>query len=283
VVLVDGLSTDLTEVVARRLFADLVVVHQSQRGKGAALRAGFEAASGDVIVMMDADGSNEPAEMGRFVQALEDGAEFVKGSRHLPGGGSEDWTRLRRAGNGFFVRLVNLLYGCKFTDLCYGYCAFWRRNLDALALTAEGFEIETHLALNAVKAGLKIREVESFELTRRAGVSNLNAWRDGRRVLQTIMDERPGRDSRRAAQRTRITLEPVALPLPGSAGWLPAGHDGRRKERRVNGHATSLYTGPERRRKERRRQPSRTVTVYRAVEAIDGLQAPAKYEALVVA
>ena len=127
VVLVDGRSTDETEVVARQLVSDLVVVHQPQRGKGAALRAGFAAATGDIIVMIDADGSTDPEEMDRFVQALLDGADFVKGSRHLTNGGSEDWTYLRRAGNRSFVQLVNALYGSDFTDLCYGYCAFWRR------------------------------------------------------------------------------------------------------------------------------------------------------------
>ena len=164
VVLVDGLSTDDTEVVARGFRSDVVIVHQSQRGKGAALRAGFAAASSDIIVMIDADGSTNPAEMGRFVDALMDGADFVKGSRHAPGGGSEDITRIRSAGNFALVKLVNLMFGSDFTDLCYGYCAFWRGTLDALALTADGFEIETELNLNAIKAGLKIREVPSFEL-----------------------------------------------------------------------------------------------------------------------
>jgi Glycosyl transferase family 2 len=211
VVLVDGLSTDGTEDVAREFVTDLVVVRQSRLGKGAALRAGFAAATGDIIVMIDADGSTDPREMDRFVQALMDGAEFVKGSRHVRGGGSEDWTRIRHAGNQGFVWLVNLIYGSRFTDLCYGYCAFWRYTLDALALSADGFEIETQLALNAVKAGLEIREVGSLELPRRAGTSNLRAFRDGRRVLSTIMNERPGRDSRRAAERTQIGII-VELP-----------------------------------------------------------------------
>src|SRR5208282_1099767 len=166
VVLVDGLSTDETEVVARGFRTDVIVVHQPQRGKGAALRAGFAAASGDIIVMIDADGSTNPAEMGLFVDALQSGAEFVKGSRHMSGGGSEDITLLRSAGNVALVKLVNLMYGSDFTDLCYGYCAFWHWTLDCLALTADGFEIETELNLNAIKAGLKICEVPSFELQR---------------------------------------------------------------------------------------------------------------------
>src|SRR5436305_251973 len=119
VVLVDGRSTDATEVVARNLLTDLVVVHQPVPGKGAALRAGFAAASGEIIVMLDADGSTNPAELGRFVKALHGGAGFVKGSRHLPEGGSADLTLLRSVGNRALVRLTNLFHGSKFTDLCY--------------------------------------------------------------------------------------------------------------------------------------------------------------------
>jgi hypothetical protein len=265
VVLVDGLSTDETEVVARRARQDVVVVHQLRPGKGAALRAGFAAASGEVIVMIDADGSTNPDEMGRFVDALLDGAEFVKGSRHMRDGGSEDFTLIRGAGNMGLVRLVNLIYGSEFTDLCYGYCAFWRWTLDALALTADGFEIETELNLNAIKAGLKIREVPSFELHRRAGTSNLNAYRDGRRVLRTIMDERPGLDSRRKAVAKAIALVPVELAKPGSEHWVPAGADRRRTDRRSGDD--SAYTGPERRSgRDRRSLPEHTVTVYRVID-----------------
>ena len=267
VVLVDGLSTDHTEVVARDLRQDVIVVHQLQPGKGAALRAGFAAATGDVIVMIDADGSTNPEEMAVFVTALQNGAEFVKGSRYLGAGGSDDWTRIRSAGNRAFVHMVNVMYGSRFTDLCYGYCAFWRRDLDALALDADGFEIETQLTLNAIKAGLKIEEVGSYELPRRAGSSNLNAVRDGLRVLRTIFAERPGRDSRRAATHSRIALVPVELPAPGSVSWKPAGHDRRRDDRRVLDRSASGYSGPERRRTHRRHQPKHTVVVYRAIEA----------------
>jgi glycosyl transferase family 2 len=260
VILVDGRSADATEIVARDLVPDLVVVHQPQLGKGAALRAGFAAARGEIIAMLDADGSTNPEELDRFVRALQGGAEFVKGSRRLPTGGSEDFTRLRSLGNQVFVRLANLLYGCAFTDLCYGYCAFWRRNLPLLALTADGFEIESELVLRAVKAGLGITEVPSVELNRRAGMSNLNAFRDGRRVLRTILAERPRRPRLRAARRARIELMPVSVPAPGSPGWLPAGLE---SDRRTTDPSSAGYVGPERRRPRRHRPP---VTVYRAVQ-----------------
>jgi glycosyltransferase involved in cell wall biosynthesis len=251
VILVDGLSSDGTERLARRLRPDLVVVHQHQPGKGAALRAGFVAARGDLVVMIDADGSTDPREMHRFVSALRRGADFVKGSRHMDGGGSADFTRLRATGNRAFVMMANLLFRSRFTDLCYGYCAFWRHHLDALALTADGFEIETQLVLGAVKAGLTIREVPSFELERRAGTSNLNAVRDGLRVLRTMLRQRLRRRSAVADSSARFSLREVRVAAPDT-GQLPAGGDRRRTERRGDGSAAVGYLGPERRAGERR-------------------------------
>lgn len=262
VVLVDGLSTDFTEAVARSVRPEIVVVHQRERGKGAALRAGFAAATGDIIVMLDADGSNDPQELAKFVEALEAGADFVKGSRSIPGGGSGDFTLLRRAGNRAFVLLVNMLYGARFTDLCYGYCSFWRRHLDTLALTASGFEIETELVLNAIKAGLEVAEVPSWELARRTGKSNLHAITDGRRVAKTILRERFRRDVAGPAAITQVALEVFETASPSTDAWRPAGQDRRRRDRRKLARAESGYSGAERRQGERRQPPHSTIHVY---------------------
>jgi len=211
VILVDGLSTDGTEQVAREMRPEIVVVHQLVPGKGAALRAGFAATTGEIVVMIDADGSTDPREMGRFVDALVDGGDFVKGSRHINSGGSADFTRARSLGNRVFVLLANLLHGSRFTDLCYGYCAFWRRHLDVLALTADGFEIEAELALNAVRGGLRVCEVPSFELERREGSSKLSAARDGTRVLRTILSKRSRRSVTRPQTAAPIHLVPIQV------------------------------------------------------------------------
>lgn len=259
VVIVDGLSTDRTERLARSLRPDAVVVHQYQRGKGAALRAGFAAASGEIVVMIDADGSTDPREMKRFVLALEDGADFVKGSRHLEGGGSADFTRLRAAGNKAFVLAANLFYGSRFTDLCYGYCAFWRSHLEQLELTADGFEIETQLVLGALKSGLEIREVPSFELERRAGTSNLNAARDGIRILRTMF----GGGERRSEEAVHFSLRRVHLPV-WSTDRVPDTGERRRIDRRIRGRELTGYEGPERRESDERRESVGTVVAYRA-------------------
>ena len=190
VVLVDGNSIDNTVAVARQLRPDLRVVAQTGRGKGNALIEGFTAARGDIIVMIDADGSTDGGEIFSFVSALVEGADFAKGSRYAPGGGSDDISPLRSLGNKVLTGLTNVLYGTGYTDLCYGYNAFWARHLDALALDCDGFEIETLMNVRAAQAGLRIREVPSHEHSRIHGESNLHAVRDGWRVLKTILRER---------------------------------------------------------------------------------------------
>jgi len=190
VVLVDA-SIDATRTMAHACLPDIRVVDQTGPGKGNALRAGFAAAHGDRIVMMDADGSMSPTEIPHFVHFLDNGYDFVKGSRFMGGGGSLDITRLRRAGNWGLLTTVNLLYHSNLTDLCYGYCAFDRRFMEHLDLTADGFDIEAQMTIHALKAGLRIAEVPSLELPRRSGRSNLHAYSDGRCVLRTILRDRP--------------------------------------------------------------------------------------------
>jgi len=193
VILVDGNSTDATLITARSCRPDIRVVAQEGAGKGSALRTGFLAATGDIIVMMDADGSMAPQEIGHYLHFLANGYDFVKGSRFIAGGGSLDITSFRRLGNRFLLAVFNTLYGGNLTDLCYGFCAFHRRYLEPLALSATGFEIEAEMVARAMQAGLRIAEVPSLELPRRAGKSNLHSIRDGIRVLRTVLrDHRSG-------------------------------------------------------------------------------------------
>ena len=189
IVLVDGNSSDNTVQVARELRPDIRVLLQQGRGKGDALRYGFEACKGDIIVMLDADGSTLPEEIPAYVGILLAGADYAKGSRFLQGGGTEDMSPLRKFGNWGLVLLVRLLFGGHYSDLCYGYNAFWARVLPQLALNADGFEIETLMNVRALIAGLKVTEVPSFEAARQFGLSNLRALPDGWRVLTTILRE----------------------------------------------------------------------------------------------
>jgi glycosyltransferase involved in cell wall biosynthesis len=190
VVIVDGRSTDDTVAVARRLREDVKVVMEPRRGKGAALQAGFRAVTGDIIVMLDADGSMVPEEAMVFVSALMAGADLVKGSRFIQGAGTDDMPLFRMTGNWILTLTVRLLYGGCFSDLCYGYIAFWTKHLTALNCDCDGFEVETLINVRALKNRLNIIEVASFEAPRISGVSNLRAIPDGWRVLKTILRER---------------------------------------------------------------------------------------------
>jgi glycosyltransferase involved in cell wall biosynthesis len=206
VILVDGHSVDDTIEVARRLRPDVKIVQQTRRGKGNALACGFSALSGDIVVMLDADGSADPSEIPAFVAALAAGADFAKGTRFHHGGGSHDITRFRKIGNAGLNRLVNLLFGTSYTDLCYGYNAFKThllsilelppievksgRNLSDGMLWGDGFEIETLINVRVARAGARIVEVGSTERARLNGVSNLKAIPDGLRVLHIILAER---------------------------------------------------------------------------------------------
>ncbi len=190
IVVVDGDSKDGTAEVALAQRDNVRVVGQDRPGKGNALICGFNACKGDIVVMIDADGSMDPKEIPLYVDALTNGADFVKGSRFMEGGGSTDITPIRSAGNHGLRLMVNGLFGPRYSDLCYGYAAFWRWTLPHLALDCDGFEIETMMNIRAHTAGLTIAEVPSMEYDRIHGESNLNAVRDGLRILRVIVSER---------------------------------------------------------------------------------------------
>jgi glycosyltransferase involved in cell wall biosynthesis len=218
--------------VARRLRPDIIVIDQTRKGRGNALACGFAAATGDVIAVLSADGSTDPAELPRFIAALEDGADFAKGSRFLPGAGSSDISRTRRIGNFWLNRVTNLLYRTRYTDLCYGYNAFRRDcltviNLDgeesrstggstvhtdgSTALWGDGFEVQTLINVRIARAGLRVSEVPSFERSRGYVGSNLDAFSDGLRVLRTIHVERK-REGRRVGEPPAVAPAIASLP-----------------------------------------------------------------------
>jgi len=213
---VDGYSVDGTADVARRLRPDVRLIERPAQGKGDAMRAGFEASTGDVIVIMDADGSMDPREVGAFVALMELGYDIVKGSRSACGGGSHDLTLTRSWGNKGLCWLANRLFRTAWTDLCYGYMALRRECLPQLALTANGFEIEAQILVNAALANLRMAELPSVEMPRRFGDSHLAARRDGLRVLGTMLEARFTPRARRSATALRpIPADLVVGPVPG--------------------------------------------------------------------
>jgi glycosyltransferase involved in cell wall biosynthesis len=209
IVIVDGESTDGTVEVALSLRPDARVIVEPPTGKGTAMRRGMAAATSEMIIMLDADGSMDPAEFDSFLALLCRGYEFVKGTRYGCGGGSDDLTGLRRLGNSWLTRLANGLYRQNWSDLCYGFVAMRRDAVERLCLESTGFEIETEMCVNAVRAGLRIAEVASHETERRFGESNLNTWRDGWRVLKTMVRLRFAGPL--APAPAAVPAEPIAL------------------------------------------------------------------------
>jgi glycosyltransferase involved in cell wall biosynthesis len=191
VILVDDHCTDNTVEVALKLLPTIKIVHnEGRRGKGVAMQKGFAAATGEIIVMLDADGSESPLEIPAFVGTLLSGADFAKGTRFIQGGGTSDMSLHRKLGNWAFVWMVRLIYGGQYSDLCYGYNAFWSWVVPILDIKTDGFEIEAMMNIRALRAGLKIMEVPSFETERVHGVGRLKTIPDGWRVLKTIVREK---------------------------------------------------------------------------------------------
>ena len=232
IVLVDGHSVDDTVAVAQRLYPGVKVVSQAGRGKGDALIAGFAACRGDIIVMIDADGSADCREIARFVGALVSGADYAKGSRFTSGGGSDDITTTRRCGNLILRGFVNLLFGTRYTDLCYGYNAFWTRHLPALALDCAGFEVETVMNIRAAQAGLRVQEIPSHEYSRVHGASNLRAIRDGLRIARVIARERVFASAHRRAGRDEDGYR-SSLPLRSSLSEISPNESVRSADRQL--------------------------------------------------
>lgn len=227
VVIVDGRSVDDTRAVARRLWPDGIHLTQTRTGKGNALACGFAAATGDIVVMIDADGSTDPAEIPAFIGALLAGADYAKGSRFIQGGGSADITLLRRVGNRVLNRAVNAAFHTRYTDLCYGFNALWRHSMRSFDLPdpyagrpqwGDGFEIETLINIRAAAASLKVAEVCSYECGRISGESHLNVVRDGLRVLHTILRETwRGRREVRQSRGRRAVVRSIGVGIAAAA------------------------------------------------------------------
>jgi len=191
-VLVVDKSDDATPWIA--MMDGARVIRQYGRGKGNAVRQIMPAIESKVVLLMDGDGSMRPEEIPIYVQAIDSGADIVKGSRFMRHGSSLDMSFIRRIGNLFFVLLVNLLWSTKYTDICYGFMAFKKDALRKLApyLRSDDFEIETEICIKARKLGLSVCEVPSVELGRKSGSSKLSAIHDGIRILKTITQELVG-------------------------------------------------------------------------------------------
>ncbi len=188
IILVDGHSTDNTVEVAKKLRPDIKVLYQPGKGKGDALKCGFKHASGDIIVTLDADGATPPEEMPKFIEPLLNGYDFAKGSRFLEG--SPKMPRHRKFGNWVLTTVSNILFGTKYTDVCSGYNAFWKKAIERIRLSSNGFEMEQEMNVRIKKASLKVVEVPSQDKGRVGGGSKVSDLKQGLIDLVTIIRER---------------------------------------------------------------------------------------------
>ena len=189
VLVVDGASTDGTAARARE--AGARVLEDRGRGKGRAVRAAIPHLRGEVTVLMDADGSHDPADIPRLVAPIfENGVDHVSGSRLLGGsselhGGFDEWARL--AGSSFITACINKRYGVRLSDSQNGFRAIRTEVLRSLALRSRHTTIEQEMIVKTLRLGLKVAEVPTHEYPRRSGSSHISIWRDGPRYLVSLV------------------------------------------------------------------------------------------------
>jgi glycosyltransferase involved in cell wall biosynthesis len=188
VLLIDGHSSDNTVAIARELLPSIRIEYQPATGKDDALQYGVSLASGDIIVTIDADGNTDPEEIPKFIEPLLNGYDFVKGSRFLKTKPLQ-MPRHRRFGNWVLHTEVNLLFRAKFTDVCSGYNAFWKKAWEKINFP-EDFGYEPLIIIRAKKAGLKITEVTTLDKGRISGESKLPSWQQGWGAFRAILKER---------------------------------------------------------------------------------------------
>jgi len=164
-----------------------VVQNTRKSGKGMALRAGFEAAGGDLLLMMDADYSHRPEDIPEFLGALRDGVGLVIGSRVF--GGSEEYNHVRALGNVFLSATLGLCTGRYLSDALNGFKLFRRDVFTDFKYTSPAFEIEIEIIGNALRKGYKIIEVISHERARAGGEMKSRVVRHGTRFLLRILWE----------------------------------------------------------------------------------------------
>jgi glycosyltransferase involved in cell wall biosynthesis len=185
IIVVDDGSTDHTSREASK-YKTTVITYPQNRGKGHALRQGFERAQGEIIVTVDSDGTHRPKEIPDLVEPLFNGTDIVAGSRFL-GRDSGSTTQLHRVGNHIFNTTITALTGKRITDSQTGFRAIKKNVLDKMQLTSTGFEIESEITVKGLKNGFKFQEKPITTQKRRYNLSRVKILRDGQRILKTII------------------------------------------------------------------------------------------------
>ncbi len=190
IVLVDDCSTDGTRELVRKYQGEpgfTVIQREVNEGKGAALRTGFAEASGDVVLIQDADLEYDPADYPALLQPILDGrADAVFGSRFL-GGPHRVLYYWHSVGNRFFTLLSNMLTNLNLTDMEVCYKAFRREVLAEITLTSKRFGIEPELTAKTARLGCRIYEVPVSYAGRTYEEGKKITWKDGLAAIWHIL------------------------------------------------------------------------------------------------
>ena len=191
VLVVDDGSTDGTERAASAAGARVLRL-PANAGKGSAVRRGLPEARGEVIVLIDGDGQDDPMEIPRLLEALGPDVDLVVGSRFIGQFEPGAITPVNHWGNRFLTSVINLLFATSLTDTQAGFKAFRATTLRRVNLSADRFDIEVDLLLGVLRAGGRVVEVPVRRAPRQHGTSRLNSLFDGARILRRIVALRLG-------------------------------------------------------------------------------------------
>jgi len=184
VIIVDDGSTDNTRKIATQYKAT-VLSNGMNRGKGYALRKGFQQARGDIIVTIDSDGTHSPKEIPSIIYPLLNGVDIVTGSR-FKGHGKESTSKLHLLGNFIFNILIMILTKKRITDSQTGFRGFKKEFLQEINLESYGYEIETEMTVKGLKNGFVYHEIPISCIKRRYDTSKLKILSDSMRILKAI-------------------------------------------------------------------------------------------------
>jgi glycosyltransferase involved in cell wall biosynthesis len=186
VIVVDDGSTDKTRFLAER-HKVTVMSNGNNHGKGYALKRGLKSARGELLIMMDADGSHCPEDIQRLVEPLMNGADVVMGSRFISKMEKDSTKKLHILGNKLFNLLIRILTNQYITDSQTGFRAFKKKVLEEVKITCNGYEVETELTVKTLKNGFTVHEEPIAFEKRNDGFSHLNPLSDGFKILKMII------------------------------------------------------------------------------------------------
>jgi glycosyltransferase involved in cell wall biosynthesis len=186
VMVVDDGSSDDTATVAFAAGARVLQMPHN-RGKGRAMQYGIRAARGDVLVFIDADGQDDPAEIPLLLDGLTPDTDMVIGSRFTGYFRPGAITRVNRVGTQLLTFSVRILFGAHTTDCLAGFRAVRRSALDRIRLRANGYDIEVDMLLRILRSGGRVVDVPVSRSPRPFGNSGLSNVKDGARILARIL------------------------------------------------------------------------------------------------